>query len=115
MKWYSRRPSRRKSVPPRRTAQATAPDPEPTLKPEVEPEPEPVPEVEVEVEVEPVPEPEPEPEVEPEMDELEVPDMTMDNTRGELNEAAREAGVESPEKLPNKQAVLDALDTALSG
>ncbi len=37
-----------------------------------------------------------------------TPDLT--NTRDELNEAAADAGVPDPESLPNKEAVLDAIE-----
>lgn len=39
----------------------------------------------------------------------------IDRTRDELNELAAEAGVENPEKLKNKQEVVDAIEAAQAG
>ena len=41
--------------------------------------------------------------------ESENVEPNMDMKRSELNAIAEEVGVESPDKLPNKQAVLDAI------
>lgn len=46
--------------------------------------------------------------------ELVVPEPA-EATRDELNEVAASLGVEKPERLPNKQAVLDAINTAREG
>ena len=37
------------------------------------------------------------------------PSVSMENTRAELNEAALALGIENPDQLANKQAVLDAI------
>jgi hypothetical protein len=43
--------------------------------------------------------------------ECEAEDLSA-HTRGELNDLAAELSVPDPEKLPNKQAVIDAIETA---
>lgn len=116
MSVYSRRPSGRKTVPPRRNESSGAfvrdlkarPAPEPKKK--AVPKPKPAPEPETKAEVAPKPAPAPAPEPEPEPEASEEPSMEM--TRAELNEAALAAGIEDPDKLPNKQAVLDAINAA---
>jgi hypothetical protein len=59
----------------------------------------------------PAPEPAPEPKVET---KPAMPDVSMDNTRAELDEAAKSVGIENPEKLGKKQNVLDAIIAATS-
>ena len=68
---------------------------------------------------EPVAEPEPEAvaEAEPEAADPEPeaagdPEINMDMKRSELNAIAESLGVESPEKLSNKKAVIDAIHEA---
>ncbi len=60
--------------------------------------------------------PEPEPEATPEPEDGEDDDApegaNMDMKRSELNALAEEAGVESPGDLPNKKAVIDAINAA---
>lgn len=41
--------------------------------------------------------------------EVPTPDDLMELKRSQLNEIAAEAGVTDPDKLPNKEAVIDAL------
>lgn len=85
------------------------------------------------IEPEPVVVPEPEPELmeaaneaapeevivaapEPEEDEEDAPaEVSLDMKRSELNAIAEGLGVEDPNKLPNKQAVLDAISDAQDG
>jgi len=121
MKWYSRRPSGRKSVPPRRKGAPTPPEavePEPEAECSVctklleecsarrkdpsvcwtaEPEPEPEPEVE-----------EPSPKLWTVDNKRDEPRWTMDNKKTELLEAAAEVGVRADSSM-TKQQILDAL------
>ena len=79
-------------------------------EPVAEPEPEAVAEAEPEA-AEPDPEPEAaEPDPEPEA--AGDPEINMDMKRSELNAIAESLGVESPEKLSNKKAVIDAIHEA---
>jgi len=82
----------------------TVSEPAPEAPPEPKPEPDPI------VDEAPGDDATPQPE-----DDTDTTEVSLDMKRDELNTVAVSLGVENPDKLPNKQAVIDAINEVKGG